>query len=324
MFVVILSALSSFLLLRGLIPVLRSRVLDHPNTRSSHSQPTPRGGGLSFVVVTTVASMIALGSSVSTAAAFVPLIAFPLAVVGLLDDRFDLPSTWRYLAQLLTTALVLSSSPLVKNLLLSVSSVYWLLFSLLALLVLSVTALINFTNFMDGLDGLLAGCMSIVLTVIAIQSPASWSTWSLVGALLGFLFLNWSPAKVFMGDVGSTYLGAVFAGLLLQAPAWSEAFSYLFVATPLLADAFICVPRRLLSGHKVFQPHRLHLFQRLNQAGWPHAQVSLLYVAATAALALAILAGGLPWVFGLAVLELLLGVWLDQHVAVPFAVASKS
>ena len=57
-----------------------------------------------------------------------------------------------------------------------------------------------------------------------------------------------------------------------------------------------------------FQPHRLHLFQRLNQAGWPHAQVSLLYVAATAALALAILAGGWPWVFGLAVLELLLGV----------------
>ena len=109
MFVVILSALSSFLLLCGLIPVLRSRLLDHPNTRSSHSQPIPRGGGLSFVVVTTVASMV-LGSSVSTAAAC-SFNCFPLAVVGLLDDRYDLPSSWRYLAQLLTTALVLSSSP---------------------------------------------------------------------------------------------------------------------------------------------------------------------------------------------------------------------
>jgi hypothetical protein len=74
----------------------------------------------------------------------------------------------------------------------------------------------------------------------------------------------------------------------------------------------------------VFQAHRLHLFQRLHQAGWPHARVSFLYVAATAVLALALLCGGLPWVLALAALELLLGVWLDQRVAVPFAVASRS
>jgi hypothetical protein len=74
----------------------------------------------------------------------------------------------------------------------------------------------------------------------------------------------------------------------------------------------------------VFQAHRVHLFQRLHQAGWPHGRVSSLYVAATAVLAMALLTGGLPWVLALAALELLLGVWLDQRVAVPFAVASRS
>jgi UDP-N-acetylmuramyl pentapeptide phosphotransferase/UDP-N-acetylglucosamine-1-phosphate transferase len=145
-----------------------------------------------------------------------------------------------------------------------------------------------------------------------------------MGSLLGFLLWNWSPAKVFMGDVGSTFLGAVFAGLVLQASSWPEAFGYLLVATPLLGDACLCVPRRLLAGQRVFEAHSLHLFQRLHQAGWPHARVSLTYIVATAVLAVAMFAGGWPWVFGLAVVELLVGVWLDQRVAVPFAVASQS
>ena len=92
----------------------------------------------------------------------------------------------------------------------------------------------------------------------------------------------------------------------------------------MLGDAGLCVPRRLLAGQRVFQAHRLHLFQRLHQAGWSHARVSSTYIVATAVLAVAMSAGGWPWVFGLAVAELLFGVWLDQHVAVPFAVASKS
>jgi UDP-N-acetylmuramyl pentapeptide phosphotransferase/UDP-N-acetylglucosamine-1-phosphate transferase len=110
----------------------------------------------------------------------------------------------------------------------------------------------------------------------------------------------------------------VFAGLVLEAPSWPDALGLLLVATPLLGDACLCVPRRLLAGQRVFQAHRLHLFQRLHQAGWPHARVSSLYIAATAALALALLAGGWPWVTGLAIAELLAGIWLDQRVAVPF------
>jgi Fuc2NAc and GlcNAc transferase len=316
------AAAACWVLVRALIPQLRRRLLDQPNARSSHRQPTPRGGGLAFVVVSSVSSGIALLSGQDLAAAALPLLPAPLAVVGLLDDRHNLPASWRYGVQLLTAALVLGCSPLVQGFELPMASASLLLLPVLALLVIAVTAVINFTNFMDGLDGLVAGCMAVAIGALAIRLSAIWSIWSLVGALLGFLVWNWSPAKVFMGDVGSTFLGAVFAGLVLQAHSWPQALGLLLVATPLLGDACLCVTRRLLAGQRVFQAHRLHLFQRLHQAGWDHARVSITYITATVVLAVAMLAGGWPWVIGLAVVELLVGVWLDQRVAVPFAVVS--
>jgi UDP-N-acetylmuramyl pentapeptide phosphotransferase/UDP-N-acetylglucosamine-1-phosphate transferase len=311
----------TWLVLAALIPQLRRRLLDQPNARSSHRLPTTTGGGVAFVLVSSVASVLAWITSVNSASAplallAAPLMALPLAVVGFLDDRHNLPASWRYGVQLGTAFLVILVSPLVA---LNIQ-----LLPLLALLVIAVTAVINFTNFMDGLDGLVAGCMVFAITSAAIQLAAPWPIWALVGALLGFLLWNWSPAKVFMGDVGSTFLGAVFAVLVLQASSWPEALALLLVATPLLGDACLCVPRRLMVGQRVFQAHRLHLFQRLHQAGWPHARVSSLYISASAVIAFALLWGGLPWVITMAALELLLGIWLDQQVAVPFAVASRS
>jgi len=317
-------AVSSWLIIRVLIPQLRRRLLDEPNARSSHRLPTPRGGGIAFVAVSCVSSGMALFSGLGFAIASLACLAAPLAVIGFLDDRHNLPASWRYGVQLLTAALMLGFSPLIQRIGFAVGFESWLLLPVLALLLIAVTAVINFTNFMDGLDGLVAGCMAVIIAALSLALTAPWPLWALVGSLLGFLLWNWSPAKVFMGDVGSTFLGAVFAGLVLQASSWPEAFGYTLVATPLLGDACLCVPRRLLAGQRVFQAHRLHLFQRLHQAGWPHARVSLTYIAATAVLAVAMLAGGWPWVFGLAVVELLVGVWLDQRVAVPFAVASQN
>jgi Fuc2NAc and GlcNAc transferase len=316
---VVTAAVASWCLVRALIPSLSRRLLDQPNERSSHRQPTPSGGGVAFVLVTSLASALAWLARSGFASApllllAAPVLALPLALVGFLDDRHNLPASWRYSMQLSTALVVVLTSPLVAP---SVG-----LLPLLALLVIAVTAVINFTNFMDGLDGLVAGCMGVVMTAAAIQLGAPWPIWALVGALLGFLLWNWSPAKVFMGDVGSTFLGAVFSVLVFQASSWFEALALLLLATPLLGDACICVPRRLMAGQRVFQAHRLHLFQRLHQAGWPHARVSSLYIAATAVLAIALLWGGLPWVITIAAFELLIGIWLDQQVAVPFAVAS--
>ena len=316
------SGICSWIILYGLIPYLRLRILDQPSKRSSHSIPKPSGGGLSFVILSCVVSLLDCffwfsdAASVNTPLIVAPLVAFPLSLVGLLDDRFNLPASWRYFVQLSTALLVVLLSPL-----LTPSLVF---LPLLFLLIIAVTAVINFTNFMDGLDGLVAGCMVLILAAAALELSTPWSIWVTIGALLGFLFWNWSPSKVFMGDVGSTFLGAVFTILVLQSSSWSEALALLLIATPLLGDACICVLRRFFGGQQIFMAHRLHLFQRLQQAGWPHARVSLTYIAATAVLALAMLAGGWPWVFSLAVAELLVGVWLDQRVAVPFSVASKN
>jgi Fuc2NAc and GlcNAc transferase len=316
-----LASVCSWLLLAVLIPQLRCRLPDQPIARSSHSKPTPRGGGVAFVLVASVASALAWLLRSGSASAplplvVTPLLALPLALVGFLDDRHNLPVSWRYGVQLATALVVTLASPLVPQ---SLG-----MLPLLVMLMIGVTAVINFTNFMDGLDGLVAGCMAVAMTAAAIQLSAPWPIWALVGALLGFLLWNWSPAKVFMGDVGSTFLGAVFATLVLQASTWPNALALLLVATPLLGDACLCVPRRLMAGQRVFEAHRLHLFQRLHQAGWPHARVSSLYITATAVLATALLWGGLPWILTLSALELLIGVWLDQKVAVPFAVASSS
>jgi len=291
-----LSGFLSWLLLWWLVPVLRQRLLDLPNARSSHRSPTPRGGGLAFVVVATLLTPL----FVQGPSAWIPVVCMPLALVGVLDDRFNLPASWRYLAQL-TTALAL----------MAMSSLSLPLWSL-PLVLLAVTAIINFFNFMDGLDGLLASCGSVLMLASG--------QWVLAGALLGFMLWNWSPARVFMGDVGSTYLGAVFAGLVLQKPQPLQALLLLLVATPLLADAFICVLRRWHAGQQIFQAHRLHLYQRLHSAGWPHATVSFLYLLQTIFLAVGFFyALPLLKMLGGVFMVLLLGFWLDQKQASSFS-----
>jgi Fuc2NAc and GlcNAc transferase len=295
----------TWLVLAALVPWLRRGLLDQPNARSSHQRPTPRGGGVAFVVVGSLLTAL-LGEG---RAALVPLLCCPLALVGLVDDRLDLPASVRYGAQLLTAAglLALATTPLPL----------WCL----PLAWIAITAVINFFNFMDGLDGLVAGCGAVLLGLIA-SLPGGAGLWPLAGSLLGFLAWNWSPARVFMGDVGSTWLGAVFAGLVLQQGEPGVAASLLVVALPLLADPLICVLRRLADGQPVFQAHRLHLYQRLHQAGWSHPQVAGLLIAATGALALAQRTGSPTLLLSLAAMELALGVGLDRRVALSFRKAS--
>ena len=302
---------ASWLLLDLLIPQLQRQLLDQPNQRSAHQRPTPRGGGVAFVCVSALASIFLLVFESFALAQLLPLLCLPLAVVGLLDDRHNLPAGLRYGVQCLTAVLLLLCSPLP----LPATALTWLL--MLLVLLVAVTAIINFTNFMDGLDGLVAGCSAVAFAAIALNTQQLW-LWPLVGALIGFLGWNWSPAKVFMGDVGSTFLGAVFAGVVLQSSTWPDALGLLLLGAPLLLDACICVVRRWLDRQPVFQAHRLHLFQRLHQSGWPHARVASVYVAATAVQALVLLVDGLPAVVLSSCVLLAVGIWLDQRVAVAF------
>ena len=323
-FVFLSTSFCSWLFLFFLIPQLRRRLLDRPNIRSSHTHPTPLGGGLSFVLFTFVSSCISLFCGDRSSISVIPLLATPLAIVGLLDDRYNLPVFSRFCVHLLTGVAILGISSFAQSLFSSIFAGSLYLVPFILFLVVVVISLINFINFMDGLDGLVAGCMLVAIVVLSFILHFPWCIWTLCGSLFGFLLWNWSPAQVFMGDVGSTFLGAVFAGLVFQATSWADSIAFLLLATPLLADACFCVARRVTAGQRVFQPHRLHLFQRLHQCGWSHSTVSMTYITATAVLGVAMLAGGLLWVLGLVFVEILIGVWLDQYVAVPFAVASRN
>lgn len=288
------AALLSNLLLWVLIPILRQRLLDQPNARSSHCVPTPRGGGVAFVLV---------GSVINACwgegwAAWIPLMCLPLSLVGMLDDRYDLPAVLRYAAQVATAIGLVS----VASLPLPIWS--------LPIVVIAVTAVINFFNFMDGLDGLVA------LSSLLLMATAG--LWPLAGAILGFLLWNWNPAKVFMGDVGSTWLGAVFAGMVLQQKNPWDAICLLLVAAPLLGDAFTCVLRRLIAGQPIFQAHRLHLFQRLQRAGWSHAKVASIYALATGLLAVARQWQGLAAELSVLAVTLIIAFRWEWTEAVPF------
>ena len=319
-FLISFSAVTSWLLLYMLLPWLRVYILAQPTSRSSHKRPTPVGGGLVFVVLSSIVSFFSIflldtPSLSESPLLFAPLLALPLAIVGFLDDCYSLPVILRASVQFSTScAFILVGSPVIpclNNL------------PFLVLIAISISAIINCANFMDGLDGLLAGCMTVVISVAAFRLSSPLPIWALIGSMLGFLFWNWSPAKVFMGDVGSTFLGAVFALIVFQAPTWSEALSLLLVATPLLADAGFCIFRRLLANQPIFQPHNLHLFQRLHQAGLSHSIVSMLYIAATLVLATALFLNGLPGAVAASAAVILFGIFLDIHVATPFVVPSQ-
>ncbi len=301
----LVAAVLSGLLVAALLPLLRRGLLDHPNSRSSHQRATPRGGGVAFVLIGSLLTAL-LGQGRE---ALIPLLCCPLALVGLLDDRFNLPAGLRYGAQLLTATalLAVAETPLPP----------WTW----PLALVAITAVINFVNFMDGLDGLVAGCATVIFCLVA-TLPGGGSLGPLAGSLVGFLVWNWSPARVFMGDVGSTWLGAVFAGLVLQQPGSTAAVGLLLTGLPLLADPLLCVLRRLGAGQRIFEAHRLHLYQRLHQAGWSHRRVARLYIGATAALALALRLLGTEATVALAALELALGARLERCEALPFAPAS--
>ena len=315
---------SSYLFLWFLIPILRKLLLDIPNVRSSHYYPIPRGGGLSFVILSVLSSVLSFIGSIPSTLAFLPLIAFPLSLVGLIDDRSGLPISARYFSQFLTSVFLVLLSPFIEPLYVYFNCNFFPIICFILFSSFFITSIINFTNFMDGLDGLVAGCMAISIVSCAIHLSAPWPLWFFVGALIGFLPWNWNPAKVFMGDVGSTFLGAVFAGLLFQSQNLLDAVSLLLVSTPMIGDAFSCLLRRFFAGHSVVQPHKLHLYQRLHQAGWSHSFVSFIYIGASAVLAIALFIGGFPWLLPLVIIELLFGFLLDRFKAVPFVHSSSS
>lgn len=285
----LLSLLSFALSWAGIWVVARrfsDRLIDVPNQRSSHTQPTPRGGGIAFVaafLVTAALAAVLIIDESDGAPSLVGgtiLVLMPLWAVGTVDDMRGLSVRFRYLVQLIAAALAVflfGSFPGFDAQL----GAPWLP---AALSVIAFTALINFYNFMDGLDGLVGGSCAVQLAFFALYlHQPSW--WLLVAALVAFLWWNWPPAKIFMGDSGSTVLGGAVALGLLCAPDARAMWWAGAVTAPLLGDAVFTLLRRLLRRENIFEAHKSHIYQRLNQAGWSHRRVASSYVALTSMIA---------------------------------------
>lgn len=256
----------------------RNAIYDRPNERSSHTGLVPRGGGLAVVAVLAVAWAILTTPENRVEIGTVLAAALVLAGVSWIDDLRSLPPSIRLVAQaaaVLPALVWLAPKGAVFQGLLpgsvdiALSGLIWIWF-------------INLFNFMDGIDGITGvetASVGAGITLIASQTPnfgldPIFSV-TVAAAAVGFLWWNWHPAKIFLGDVGSIPLGFLLGWLLLNLASDGYWAAALILPLYYLADATITLLRRAARGERVWEAHREHFYQRAVQSGRGHAKVSI-------------------------------------------------
>jgi Fuc2NAc and GlcNAc transferase len=279
---------------------LKRGLFDVPNERSSHSVPTPRGGGLIIVAVSLfgyIAAVTITGARFSWGYFAGAIL---IALISWLDDLFSISFGWRLLVHISAAILLVFDVGFIRSVAMPfpVASIE-LGYAGAVLTVIWVVWLVNAYNFMDGIDGI-AGLQAVIAaigwTVFAwiFDYPAIYLYSGLIGgACIGFLIHNWHPAKIFMGDVGSAFLGFTFAALPLLAFDERPGNSQLLTNTAVvlvwffLFDTVLTFATRLIRGKKVWEAHRDHLYQKMVISGMRHSTVTLIYGSAAAILAAA-------------------------------------
>ena len=264
---------------------IRHGFLDYPNPRSAHATPLPLGGGVAVVLVVCAGLLVVpMGGGTG------PVIAAcgaALAVVGFVDDRRGVPMWLRLLVQGLAVGVLIFSTRELGRLYVPGLPVDGLVGTLC--LFIAFMWLLNLYNFMDGIDGLAAAeavvvCLGLALCLhLGSYEAPSVLLMCLVtaGAALGFLFWNWPPARIFLGDGGSGFVGFLLGALALVAHL--EAGLSLWVPAILLAvfvaDASLTLLRRMIRRERWYEPHRLHAYQWLRRRFRAHRPVTLIAIA---------------------------------------------
>ena len=271
-------------------------VPDTPNTRSLHSQVVPRGGGL--VIVVSTASLIgiyqAIYQSIAVMQVLIALLVGCIAVLGWFDDRNNLRIRSRIIVQFVVACGMVYLLARFQGINIAgyrLEQPYWLLFVVLVVWIVWVT---NLFNFMDGIDGLVA-TQSIIASIIL----AFWFhhadapglvllNLTLAGTLIGFTILNWRPAQVFLGDIGSLSLGIYFA--VMGVIGWIEYHlaveAFLLLYGVMLCDSSVTLAVRIFRGERWWEAHSSHYYQRLVGVGYNHAQVTSFAVVITLSLSI--------------------------------------
>lgn len=263
---------------------LSTGVLDVPNSRSSHSIPTPRGGGIAIVVAATLAFSILIVSGAISIGLFVSLAGGGLIVagVGLVDDRRPVRPAIRLAVHFCAAIWGVAWLGRVDIAGLSGTLPGW---AVNVLAVLGIVWSLNLLNFMDGIDGLAASEACFVAIAGALL-PAGGVTDGVPSAAAvfalacgGFLLWNWPPAKIFMGDVGSGYLGFVIAILAIGAARTDPAalWIWLILSGAFVVDATVTLVRRVIRGERIYEAHRSHAYQWLARRWRSHTKATLAY-----------------------------------------------
>lgn len=263
-------------------------IMDRPNARSSHSTPVPRGGGLAIVVATSLAiAVLAIVGEVDKQLALALLGGgIPVAWIGFKDDRGSVPARVRLVAHTLSAVWVMYVLGGLPSLQVG-SRVFDLGVAGDVLGTVAIVWTLNLFNFMDGIDGIAAseavfvtafgGAIGFYGAGSMLVAPAAMTV---AAASAGFLVWNWPPAKIFMGDVGSGYLGCVIGALAIADARENPAapFVWLILGGVFFVDATVTLAHRLVKRERVYEAHRSHAYQWLALRWKSHRRVTVVVV----------------------------------------------
>ncbi len=269
---------------------LKFKILDIPNKRSSHSSPTPRGGGVAIVICWYLGiTFLFVYNYIAANLYYAFLSGSILAVISFIDDLLSLKPAIRLIGQLLSASLAIFFLNSIDQIVIddwTINSNY----ILIPLIILAIVWFINLYNFLDGIDGYASIEAICMATVIFIFTGNTLSL-LLIASIAGFLFWNWPKAKIFMGDVGSTQLGfiLIILGIHLNNENQFDLIHWIMLASPFWFDATYTLFSRWRNKEKLSQAHNKHVYQRITQYGYTHLQTNIVLIALNTLIAIIIL-----------------------------------
>lgn len=322
---IILGSIFNFFLVHNLVekllPIFEKNYLDFPNDRSIHISPKPTGGAL-IIVISSLITYFLLSLLINKIPYFESLVVnninkiiilcLPISFIGFIDDLYEIKYKIKLGIQILTAILFINYIDIFifqtqNNLVFFIQY-----FSL----IIFISGVINVINFMDGIDGLICGTFSFIYLILSIKQNILYLPLSL--GLLSFLKWNWYPSRIFMGDTGSTFLGATYAVIIISSKSLQEALSILLLISPLLIDSISCIFRRLIVGHNIFKAHKLHLYQRLVQNRFTHDNVSIIYLSGCLLTSIFYLSNKFLFEIISVLIIIAIGIYLEKKHATPF------